>query len=87
MTACLSAILFIFSLARIIEPDRSKENIYHEHSYTKLPNNEPTNTNKDILWSDLDFLLQDKNNSKFFEIDPKYADDINWVSTNKQRIE
>ena len=78
---CLSAVLFIYYLARTLSPNRTGINA--EHNYSKPPDDEP-DLNNNILWSELDFLVREK--EEYFEIDPKYADDTNWASTSKERI-
>ena len=48
----------------------------------------PKNTSREdhqIIWSDLDWLI-DKDKHKV-ELDPKYADDINFIRTDRSKIE
>ncbi len=73
---CLSAVLFTLYLARTMKP-KSEET---EHNYaTKEPQILPKET------QDHNYYSTAKNTH--FEIEPKYADDISWLSTAKQRID
>ena len=57
----------------------SVTSIIANHHASKKP---PIEEN--IFWSKLDYLITE--NKEHFEIDPQYADDINWITTNKLRI-
>ena len=49
-----------------------------DHNYSQPPSKKPPNE-ENIFWSD--FLITE--NKEYFEIDPQYADDINWITTNR----
>ena len=67
---CLSALLFIFYLAHIMSPIT--------HNPTKEDHN------NENFWSDLDWMIdRDTHN---VEIDPKYADDVNFIRTHQSKI-
>ena len=75
---CLSAVLFIFYLAKSLTPNRSC--IEHNYAYVEqcghiLP--------EECKEHDYYRNTETKN---YFEIDPKYADFITWATTAKQRI-
>jgi len=75
---CLSAVLFIYYLAKSLS--KPKDVIHNDHNYSKpeeeyvlprsLQDHEYTNYKPD-----------------FFKIAPKYADDITWVSTSNEYVE
>ena len=58
-------------------------NIHTEHNYCKAPSKEPDKLNHKINWSELDYMIPSEYN---FEVNPCYADDTNWASTLKERI-
>ena len=69
---CLSAVLLIFYLAKSLTPNR--ECIEHNYaSVEQCGNIFPEECRKTEI-------------KNYFEIDPKYADDISWATTAKQRI-
>ena len=70
---CLSAVLFIFYLAKPLTPNR--ECIDLEQCGNILPEE----------CKDHDYYIKTETKN-YFEIDPKYADDISWATTAKQRI-
>ena len=75
---CLSAVLYIFYLAKSLTPIR--ECIEHKYASVEQCGNILPEECKD---HDYFRKTEIKN---YFEIDPKYADDITWATTAKQRI-
>ena len=75
---CLSAVLFIFYLAKSLTPNR--ECIEHNYASVEQCGNILPEECKD---HDYYIKTEIKN---YFEINPKYADDISWATTAKQRI-
>ena len=73
---CLSAILFIYYLAKSLSP---KTSTYDDHNYTKNPENKIEQ-----------HPYTEHNYSKYIEnpfvIQPKYADDISWATTSEAII-
>ena len=80
---CLSAVLFIFYLAKALD-ERSP--IETEHSYTLTAESCPYIT--DPALEDHSYANPPKNerDPKEVTIEPKYADDITYVSTSKPKI-
>ena len=74
---CLSAILFILYLARTINEAKSNQD---DHSYA-------TSTSPILPFEHLDHNYYTPSKNSFFEIDPKYADDISWATTARHRVE
>jgi hypothetical protein len=72
---CLSAVLFIFYLARSLNRKTSSE----DHTYATSDNPVIPPELKDH-----NYYIPTRN---FFEISPKYADDITWATTAKERIQ
>ena len=75
---CLIAVLFIFYLAKSLTPNR--ECIEHNNASVEqcghiLPEE----------YKDHDYY-RNTETKNYFEIDPKYADDISWANTAKQMI-
>ena len=75
---CLSAVLFIFYLAKSLTPNR--ECIEHNYASAEQCGNILPEECKDH-----DYFRKTETKN-YFEIDPKYADDITWATTAKQRI-
>ena len=75
---CLSAVLFIFYLAKSLIPNR--ECIEHNHASVEQCGNILSEECKDH-----DYYRKTETEN-YFEIDTKYADDISWTTTAKQRI-
>ena len=75
---CLSAILFIFYLAKSLTPNRE----CIEHNYASV---EQCGNTLPEECKDHDYFRKTETKN-YFEIDPKYADDITWATTAKQRI-
>ena len=73
---CLSAVLFIYYLANSLNITAQEI----EHSYSKTPE-------ENILPTEHQDHNYYKPRQNFFEIEPKYADDITWATTAKHRIE
>ena len=73
---CLSAVLFIFYLARSIDP--SPPDSDHTYASTQPPTYPPEH-------EDHNYYIPARDS--YFEIDPKYADDISWATTAKHRVE
>ena len=71
---CLSAVLFIYYLARTL----NKEHQEHDHTYAKT---ETPSIPEEL--EDHEYFIKKQD---YFEVAPKYADDITWVSTAKHRI-
>jgi len=71
---CLSAVLFIFYLAKSLNPIEE----HNDHTYSRKPNNSCL---KDL--EDHNYYIRGRED--YFEIEPKYADDITWASTAKHR--
>lgn len=68
---CLSALLFIFYLAKTIKEKLPKHTIEEDNQYK-------------IRWSALDWII-DKDIHKI-NINPKYADDISFIRSDKSKI-
>lgn len=72
---CLSAVLFIYYLAAALTPQQPID-----HNYALPPELEI----RPACLSDHNYNIQKQN---YFEIAPKYADDVTWVTTAKHKIE
>ncbi len=70
---CLSAVLFIYYLAKTLNPDKQLD-----HNYTRKPELTCTDELKDH-----NYYVK---TPYYFEIEPKYADDITWITTAKHKI-
>ena len=75
---CLSAVLFIFYLAKSLTPNRECK----EHNYASV---EQCGNILPEECKDHDYFRKTETKN-YFEIDPEYADDITWATTAKQRI-
>ena len=75
---CLSAVLYIFYLAKSLTPIRE----CIEHNYVSV---EQCGNILPEECKDHDYFRKTEIKN-YFEIDPKYADDITWATTAKQRI-
>ena len=75
---CLSAVLFIFYLAKSLTPNRE----CMEHNYASV---EQCGNILPEKCKDHDYYTKTEIKN-YFEIYPKYADDISWATTAKQRI-
>ena len=75
---CPSAVLFIFYLAKSMTPNRE----CIEHNYASV---EQCGNILPEECQDHDYYRKTEIKN-YFEIDPKYADDISWATTAKQRI-
>ena len=75
---CLSAVLFIFYLTKSLT--RNRECIEHNYASVEQCVNILPEECKDH-----DYFRKTETKN-YFEIDPKYADDITWATTAKQRI-
>ena len=75
---CLSAVLFIFYLAQALEERNDTE---AEHSYSKRADETPA---RNTIETEHSYAEID---DTAFSIEPKYADDITYVSTSKRRNE
>ena len=77
---CLSAVLFIFYLARALTP--KKKNVSQtEHDYCKPPELADVRPKEH---HDHTYYIQKE---QHFTITPKYADDITWATTAKHQVE
>ena len=76
---CLSAVLFIFYLAKSLTPNRE----WIEHNYASVE--QCGNILPEECIEDHDYYRKTETKN-YFEIDPKFADDISWATTAKQRI-
>ncbi len=74
-TDCLSAVLVIYFLAKSINP--TPPDTDHSYACTRQPI-------LSVQHFDPGYLKTSENT--YFEINPKYADDITWASTAKHRI-
>ena len=75
---CLSAVLFIFYLAKSLTPNRECIE-YNYASVEQCGNILPEECN-------VHDYFRKTETKNYFEVDPKYADDISWATTAKQRI-
>lgn len=85
---CLSAILFIFYLAQALS---KRTDLHEEHNYTQHPQQAPCqSTTQEHNYAESAHLapipVNGQNNTDF-TTEPKYADDITYVSTSKTYIE
>ena len=74
---CLSAVLFIFYLAKSLTPDR--ECIEHNYASVEQCGNTIISYPKNAKI----MITTERQTQNYFEIDPKYADDISWATTAK----
>ncbi len=72
---CLSTVLFIYYLARSLNPPSNESD--HNYSRAETPIDPDEHHDHNYHRTTL---------SNYFEIDPKYADDITWVSTATYHI-
>ena len=75
---CLSVVVFIFYLAKSLTPNRECT----EHNYASV---EQCGHILPEEFRDHDYYRKTEIKN-YFEIDPKYADDIIWTTTDKQRM-
>ena len=75
---CLSAVLFVFYLTKSLTPNT--ECIEHDYASVEHCGNILPEECKDH-----DYFRKTETKN-YFEINPKYADDISWATTAKQRI-
>ncbi len=72
---CLSAVLFIYYLAKSLNPPSNQD----DHSYSRAETPIAPDEHHDHNYHRTTI-------GNYFEIDPKYADDITWASTAIHRI-
>ena len=84
---CLSAILFIIYLAHALK--HRPDPLEAEHSYASLRTLTPTPCQilQDHTYASDPYLAPSQTNCKTTTVTPKYADDITYISTDKQYID